>query len=63
MQSKGEGERKKGIERAKEYDRGEGRPCERGERERERRWARNIGTECMHDALGNDIDIMAEPTK
>lgn len=36
MQSKGEGERKKGIERAKEYDRGEGRPCERGEREREK---------------------------
>lgn len=32
-------------------------------RERERTWARNIGTECMHDALGNDIDIMAEPTK
>lgn len=65
MQSKGEGERKKGIERAKEYDRGEGwrGGHAREERERERRWARNIGTECMHDALGNDIDIMAEPTK
>lgn len=36
MQSKGEGERKKGIERAKEYDRGEGWRGGHAREERER---------------------------
>lgn len=36
MQSKGEGERKKGIERAKEYDRGEGGRGGHAREERER---------------------------
>lgn len=41
MQSKGEGERKKGIERAKEYDRGEGW---RGGHAREEREREKVGS-------------------
>lgn len=58
-----ERERKESKERKSTIGGRGGGEAMRERRERERRWARNIGTECMHDALGNDIDIMAEPTK